>query len=362
MRNKVITVSAIKTPIAQSPGFSKKLLSDYKLDILGLCGYGCRYCSSNWGNYLRIKREIFADEAERQLGVRAYPDTDPSLMIPWEGIYESIESQLVRKPKTWGQGKTLVFSMLTDGFSPLVVDIGLTHRILGLIVDRTSFRIRVLTKNARSGPGPGRTSLRVTRGVLWWDYPPEPLTIGRRAVLNLVHRGRANGCRHCGIFRTPACPPAECSVQSCWTCSKQTAMVCERRSRRFGPSESSTFGRSPTTTGKTGKSCKAVFRPAASLTLGSNRSTSEGTGLSGAVMPRTSIKSSMRRPPRVGGRTSSGISSTNCELPRRMRCAFEIGVVTVCYFNPSRAKTVTAGTSILPQELNAARRRVCAMG
>jgi len=151
MRNKVITVPAIKTPIAESPGFAKKLLSDFKLDILGLCGYGCRYCSSNWGNYLRIHRKPFAEEAERQLGVREYPDTDPSLTILWDDIYESIERQLVRKPRIWGQGKTLVFSMLTDGFSPLLVDTGLTERILNLVLDRTSFRIRVLTKNAAVG-------------------------------------------------------------------------------------------------------------------------------------------------------------------------------------------------------------------
>jgi DNA repair photolyase len=41
--------------------------------------------------------------------------------------------------------------MLTDGFSPLLVESGQTRRALELILARTSFRIRILTKNSAVG-------------------------------------------------------------------------------------------------------------------------------------------------------------------------------------------------------------------
>ena len=68
MKLSVVEVPSIKVPITSSPGFAKKDLSDFKLDACGLCGFGCRYCSSNSGNYLRINRAMFADLTEQQLG------------------------------------------------------------------------------------------------------------------------------------------------------------------------------------------------------------------------------------------------------------------------------------------------------
>ena len=47
MKNVIVNVPAVKGPIRKSPGFAKKELADYKLDIVALCGFGCRYCSSN---------------------------------------------------------------------------------------------------------------------------------------------------------------------------------------------------------------------------------------------------------------------------------------------------------------------------
>jgi len=151
MKNIAIDVHTIKTPIAKSPGFAKKGLSEFKLDILGLCAFGCRYCSSNTGNYLRIRREQFADLTEQQTGKRTYPTEDPSLVFRWPEIIENMKAQLANKPKSFGQDKTLVFSMLTDGFSPLALEQGITRQALDLLVAKTSFRIRVLTKNAIVG-------------------------------------------------------------------------------------------------------------------------------------------------------------------------------------------------------------------
>lgn len=72
-------------------------------------------------------------------------------MFVWPDYLDRLRAQLSKKPKEWGAGKTLVFSMLTDGFSPHLIKDGTTETSLRLVLDRTSFRIRVLTKNAIVG-------------------------------------------------------------------------------------------------------------------------------------------------------------------------------------------------------------------
>ncbi len=151
MKNQVVYLSSVKDPVKPSPGFAKKRLSTYKLDVMALCGFGCRYCSSNAGNYLRINRRPFAEETERQLGQRLLPAEEPALTFEWPDVTRNLERQLERCRRTWGRGETLVFSMLTDGFSPRLVKSGTTRRVLEMVLKRTSFRIRVLTKNAVVG-------------------------------------------------------------------------------------------------------------------------------------------------------------------------------------------------------------------
>ena len=151
MQNKIVEVETIKIPIQPSPGFAKKDLSTYKLDILALCGYGCRYCSSNNGMYLRRKRAEFRKLTGQQTGKQVLPSEDPSLMFVYPKILENLREQISKKTADWGAGETLVFSMLTDGFSPLMVDQGVTEAALQMVLDRTSFRIRVLTKNSIVG-------------------------------------------------------------------------------------------------------------------------------------------------------------------------------------------------------------------
>jgi DNA repair photolyase len=151
MRNLVVLVDSIKEPIQPSPGFEKKTLSECKLDLMALCGLGCLYCSSNAGYYLRIHREEFAAATEDQLGSRILPADDPRLTFLWPDILPKLDEQLSRKSPGWGAGQTLVFSMLTDGFSPEVLKNGTTEAALTIVLDRTSFRIRILTKNAIVG-------------------------------------------------------------------------------------------------------------------------------------------------------------------------------------------------------------------
>jgi len=149
---KLVVIDSIREPVKKSPGFAKKNLSEFKLDIVGLCGYGCVYCSSNEGNYLRINREKFRQATIEQLGEDAIPSSDPNLMFTFEGdILKKIETQLKKKRAGWGEGKTLVFSMLTDGFSPYEVGQGFTERALRLLMHYSGFRVRVLTKNAVVG-------------------------------------------------------------------------------------------------------------------------------------------------------------------------------------------------------------------
>jgi DNA repair photolyase len=151
MKLKVVEVPALLNPIAKSPGFAKKQLADWKLDVMGLCGFGCRYCSSNEGNYLRINRQPFADLTEEQLGERVLPTDDPALTFVMPDVIEHLERQLHGMPKGFGAGETLVVSMLTDAFSPPPIKDGTTEAALKLVLARTSFRVRVLTKSAIVG-------------------------------------------------------------------------------------------------------------------------------------------------------------------------------------------------------------------
>lgn len=175
MKNKLVVVPAIREPIAKSPGFAKKELSTRKLDLMGLCNFGCTYCSSNSGNYLRINRETFADLTEAQIGERVYPTDDPSLSFVWEDVIPRLKAQLATKTKSWGAGETMVFSMLTDGFSPTLVINGTTRAALELVLAHTSLRIRVLTKNSVVGKPewvdffaahPGRFVVGLSTGTL----------------------------------------------------------------------------------------------------------------------------------------------------------------------------------------------------
>lgn len=163
-----IQVPSIAEPVQKSPGFAKKLLCTHKLDLMGRCGFGCSYCSSTEGNYQRINRGAFADLALIQLGRRVAPvemrdaegnvtaEAEPNLTFEWGDVIEKLEAQLKGKPKSWGTGKVLVVSQLTDAFSPRAIaarkgTLSLTETALLMILERTSFKIRILTKSAVVG-------------------------------------------------------------------------------------------------------------------------------------------------------------------------------------------------------------------
>ncbi|WP_437277941.1 ParB N-terminal domain-containing protein [Sorangium sp. So ce375] len=213
MKNRIVNVPAVKDPIKPSPGFEKKGLSDFKLDIMGLCGFGCAYCSSNEGNYLRIRRKEFLDLTEEQIGERALPSKDPSLTFVWPNILTNLKSQLDRKGDGWGAGHTLVFSMLTDAFSPVPLKDGTTEAALRMVLERTRFRIRVLTKNAAVGSPkwirfferyPGRFTVGLSIGSLddAWARRIEVGTSPPSARLRVLARLQGAGVPTFGM----ACP------------------------------------------------------------------------------------------------------------------------------------------------------------
>lgn len=206
MKPIIVDVPSIKDPIKVSPGFAKKDLATHKLDIMGWCGASCLYCSSPSGNYLRINRERFADLTEQQTGQRLYPGVDPALTLRWQDFEERLDAQLATRPEgrgfagdKWGYGKVLMFSQLTDAFSPWAVKSGLTRRTLDKVLARTAFRIRVLTKFDYVGrpewidlfkAHPGRFVVGLSIGTLddAWARKVELGTSSPSARLRALHR------------------------------------------------------------------------------------------------------------------------------------------------------------------------------
>lgn len=218
MKNTIVTVPSIKEPIKRSPGFEKKELATHKLDIMGLCGFGCTYCSSNEGNYLRINRNRFAEMTREQAGAAMLPATSPALSFRWGDFEQRLDEQLARKPAgcsfeegLWGHGHTIVFSQLTDAFSPWAVADGLTERVLRKVLWRTSFRIRVLTKSAIVGTDkwislfrawPTRFVVQLSTGTLDdnWARRVEIGTSSPTARIKALHRLQDAGVPTCGML------------------------------------------------------------------------------------------------------------------------------------------------------------------
>lgn len=152
-KTSLVIVPNRKTLIQPSPGFAKKQLAHFHLELAALCGFGCAYCSSNTGYYLRVNAQKFAAATAEQTGGSFDPKTNPNLFLMYEDVVGDLERELATKPREYGAGKTLMFSQLTDPFSPELVERGITLAALRLLLERTSFRIRILTKGEPGGRG-----------------------------------------------------------------------------------------------------------------------------------------------------------------------------------------------------------------
>jgi hypothetical protein len=136
VKNRLVVVPNRKLLITSAAGFAKKGLADDHIEASALCGFGCEYCSSNAGNYLRINRARFAKITEEQLGERLYPLTSPELMMVYTRVLEQLEAELRSKKPGFGRGRVLVASELTDLFALDLVAQGITRGVLALLATR----------------------------------------------------------------------------------------------------------------------------------------------------------------------------------------------------------------------------------
>lgn len=138
----------VKAPIIESPGFAKKGLSDYHIDLARRCAASCAYCSTNSGYPARTNRARLTALAKEQLLEDIDPTREPGVSIAWDAdeVMRRLDVQLAGKSSAWGAGKTLMVSQLTDPFFGYPLSSGLTRRALDAVLARTSFRIRILTK------------------------------------------------------------------------------------------------------------------------------------------------------------------------------------------------------------------------
>ncbi len=139
-----------KDIILPSPGFALKELSTWHVDLVRRCAAMCGYCSTNSGTSTRIQRRRLKVLALEQLGEAIDPTQTPDVAIVWDPaeVLRRLEAQLAGKPPTWGEGETLVVSMLTDAFLGQPFLSGLTMQVLGILLTRTKFRLRILTKSS----------------------------------------------------------------------------------------------------------------------------------------------------------------------------------------------------------------------
>ena len=150
MKSQVCEVEPGKNIIVKS-SWGKKKLADYHLDALKFCEFGCSYCSSNAGLHLQFKKRTLNEAVAEATGQPFDPHNARDLVITYKELVEALQNELSSHRRMHGAGQTLVYSQLTDGFSPVLLKTGTARRILELLITKTKYRIRVLTKNAIIG-------------------------------------------------------------------------------------------------------------------------------------------------------------------------------------------------------------------
>ena len=88
---------------------------------------------------------------EKTIGRPFDPHNAAQVVIAYREIVRALDVELSHHREKPGAGKTLVYSQLTDGFSPVLRMTGTTRLILELLIEKTDYRIRILTKNAVVG-------------------------------------------------------------------------------------------------------------------------------------------------------------------------------------------------------------------
>ncbi|NQV27567.1 MAG: hypothetical protein HQ518_24725 [Rhodopirellula sp.] len=147
MKSTVVEISPGQNIIAKQ-SWTKKNLADAHVESVLFCEFGCRYCSSNAGLHLRFKKKSIEDAVTSQAGQSFDPHDAGDVVITYPGIAQKLNEELSRRKCKPGVGQTLVYSQLTDGFSPQLLQTGTARQILELLLTKTEYRIRVITKNA----------------------------------------------------------------------------------------------------------------------------------------------------------------------------------------------------------------------
>ncbi len=162
----IVQVPPTKRLLQPTPGFAKKILATWHIETGGLCGFSCTYCSSNSGQYLRIKRADFGELTFAQTGRRVAPvdftdkagnvyTVEPGLTFSWGDVAAQLEAELRAIGHIgFGQGETVVISQLTDAFAGEAFRAGFTERMLDSVTAMTKLRVRILTKNSVTGLSP----------------------------------------------------------------------------------------------------------------------------------------------------------------------------------------------------------------
>jgi DNA repair photolyase len=151
VKNIVVKIPSPMQFICKSEGFNKKGLATHKIDLLKECGLNCSYCTTLFGQGVSYKVPIFMQAIEDQYPGKGYTIHTPGLTIEYYNLMSALHKEMQSYDKSFGEGKVLMFSQLTDAFSPRLVKLGHTREALDMILEKTSFRIRVLTKNAIVG-------------------------------------------------------------------------------------------------------------------------------------------------------------------------------------------------------------------
>ncbi|QDT64777.1 radical SAM family protein [Calycomorphotria hydatis] len=146
MKTQLVVLENRKKIIAPS-SWPVKELADVHVEACMQCEFNCSYCSSNSGLHICFNKNTIEDAVLEQFGQVYDPQNTDGLLIGFEDVVGALREELNDRKQKPGTGKTLVYSQLTDGFAPKLVKSGVTRGILDLLIEKTNYRIRVLTKS-----------------------------------------------------------------------------------------------------------------------------------------------------------------------------------------------------------------------
>ncbi len=148
MKVRLAVVQGPSRPILPCSGFVKKDLAHDHIESSFKCASSCRYCSTNSGYPARIRGAELDAAVAAQFGIDVKAASEARLALYDPRFLDHLRAQLDESGPDLGRGRTLMVSQLTDPLSPPIVELGIARTMLVLLLQRTQYRLRVLTKNA----------------------------------------------------------------------------------------------------------------------------------------------------------------------------------------------------------------------